>query len=402
MSMNVNAMRTVDYFVGVPLTFFITLLKPLLPSRASSQIKNVLFIELSEMGSAILADPALEKAKAHGSHLFFVIFKRNKPSLDLLKTVPQENIFVIRDDNLIYFAIDSLRFILWCQNKKIDACIDLELFSRATSVLNFISRAKHRVGFYNFHNEGLYRGRLLTHEVSYNPYLHISKNFVALVEGLFNKDTDLPLLKETIADKDVILKQAQIPDATKTLVRDQIKILAPSFDFSNEIILINPGVGDFLPQRKWPEGHFVHLINLILENHPNCLILLTGTKDEFTTNQNLAQKINHPKVINFSGRVSLTELLALYDLAKILVTSDSGPAHFSSTTGIRSFVLYGPETPALYGPLGKSATTFYAGLACSPCVSATNHRKTPCTNNKCLQIIQPQSVYEKIKPELRA
>jgi hypothetical protein len=64
-----------------------------------------------------------------------------------------------------------------------------------------------------------------------------------------------------------------------------------------------------------------------------------------------------------------------------------------------TFVIFGPETPALYGSLGKS-TPIYAGLACSPCVSASNQRKTACRDNICLQIIKPERVFAAMKGEL--
>jgi hypothetical protein len=63
------------------------------------------------------------------------------------------------------------------------------------------------------------------------------------------------------------------------------------------------------------------------------------------------------------------------------------------------FVLFGPETPAAYGPLG-AATPIYAGLACSPCVTAANHRKSSCNDNVCLQLITSEQVFQVLKPAL--
>ena len=83
--MKIETMRKIDFAVGIPLSFIVSLIKGLIPSRALSENKprNALFIELSEMGSALLADPAMQRAKnLHGATLFFVIFKRNKASLD--------------------------------------------------------------------------------------------------------------------------------------------------------------------------------------------------------------------------------------------------------------------------------------------------------------------------------
>ena len=90
----------------------------------------------------------------------------------------------------------------------------------------------------------------------------------------------------------------------------------------------------------------------------------------------------------------------MYWIAEIMLTNDSGPGHFSAVTKLRTFVIFGPETPCLYGSLGNS-TPIYAGLACSPCVSAANHRKTPCTDNTCMQVIKPEAVLERLRDALR-
>ncbi len=106
--MKVDTMRRIDYYVGVPLCFLGTLchkVVKLLSRRGRKPPRNVLFIELSEMGSAILVDPAMRKLqKKTGANLHFAIFKKNKPSLDLLKTVPQENIYTIREGQYSVFC----------------------------------------------------------------------------------------------------------------------------------------------------------------------------------------------------------------------------------------------------------------------------------------------------------
>jgi ADP-heptose:LPS heptosyltransferase len=84
-----------------------------------------------------------------------------------------------------------------------------------------------------------------------------------------------------------------------------------------------------------------------------------------------------------------------------MLTNDSGPPHFAAVTDLPTFVLFGPETPHLYRSLGRS-TPLYAGLACSPCVSAANHRKTSCIDNRCLQAITPEQVFEILKPALES
>ena len=91
------------------------------------------------------------------------------------------------------------------------------------------------------------------------------------------------------------------------------------------------------------------------------------------------------RVICMAGRTSLRELIVLYTLADLLVTNDSGPGHFASLTDLPTLVLFGPETPALFAPLGKATHVMTANLACSPCVNAMNHRFSPCNDNVCMQ-----------------
>ncbi|MEE8482310.1 MAG: hypothetical protein V3S12_03065, partial [Acidiferrobacterales bacterium] len=117
--MNVNLMRKIDYYAGIPLTFIATGIVKLMdrltqPAQASPH--RVLFIELSEMGSAILVDPAMQKLKKEtGAELFFAIFTSNKASLKLLNTVPDENIFTIGDKNILSLVFDTLRFLWWAR-----------------------------------------------------------------------------------------------------------------------------------------------------------------------------------------------------------------------------------------------------------------------------------------------
>ena len=156
-------------------------------TRASSA--PILFIELSEMGSTILAEPAMRKARARlQAELFFVIFKRNVSSLELFGSISGSNVFTIRDDSFWHLTTDTLRFLLWTRRMSIDTVVDLELFSRFTGLLTGLSGADRRIGFYRFHNEGLYRGEMLTHRVAYNPHIHIAKNFIALINALISTE----------------------------------------------------------------------------------------------------------------------------------------------------------------------------------------------------------------------
>jgi len=403
--MNLDVMRKVDYYVGVPLCFLGTIAARcigLFTSRPKdSGPKNILLIELSEMGSAILVDPAMQKLTRHdGSRLFFAIFTKNLASLRLLGTVPEENIYTIDENSPFSFVRDTLGFFVWTRRKRIDAVIDLELFSRFTALLTGFSGARRRVGFYAFHNEGLYRGSFLTHRVAYNPHQHMAKNFIALVNALISSTTEVPYSKTVIGDHETVLRKAVIDERDTATIRRKLSEAYPAYQPGrHRIVLFNTNASQLLPLRRWPQRHYIALAGAVLAQYPDVIILLTGGGEDHDWLETIASAVGNDRCINFAGRTRLTELPALYATSTLMLSNDSGPPHFASVTDMPVFVFFGPETPSLYLPLGN-ATPIYAGLACSPCVSAWNHRKTACTDNICLQVIGADRVLELLRPLL--
>jgi len=398
--MNIDWMRRIDYYVGIPLCFLGTILRFFMPRR-SRPVKNVLLIELSEMGSAILADPAMRILQADlGAELYFVIFEKNAGSLRLLGTVAPERVFNIRASGLFSLVVDTFRFLAWARRNRIDTTIDLELFSRFTALLSGFCGASIRVGFHGFHNEGLYRGRLLTHKVLYNPHMHIAKNFVSLVRALESKQTQLPFSKIAISDDEIRLQRRETSEEEKATVRAAIGPHLPDgCPPEGPFALVNANAGDLLPQRRWEMERYAALVRRMLDAREDVTVLLTGSPSERDGIERLCKLVNDRRCANIAGALRLEQLPGLYEISGLMVTNDSGAAHFASVTPLPTFILFGPETPDLYGPLGDS-TPITARLACSPCVTAANHRKTACKDNVCMQAITPEMVFERIRPVL--
>jgi ADP-heptose:LPS heptosyltransferase len=403
--MKVDTMRKVDYYAGVPLCLLVSASLKLVRLFSPWQRrlpKKVLFVELSEMGSAILVDPAMRKMQREGAELYFVIFSKNAPSLRLLDTVPEENVFHIREDGLLPLALTTLKFLWWTRKQGIDTVIDLELFSRYSALLTGLSGARNRIGYHAFHNEGLYRGDMLTHKVAYNPHMHIAKNFIALVNTALSEKEERPYSKTFIGDEEIVLHKVSFSEAELAPMYERVTADYPDYDPQrHRLVLINPNASELLVQRRWMPERYIRLMQQILADHTDVLVLITGAPSEREEAKGLKAAVGSERCINFAGRVKFAELTQLYSIATRMVSNDSGPGHFSAVTEMPTFVLFGPETPSLYGSLGDS-TPIYAGLACSPCVSASNHRKTPCEDNVCLQVITVEQVYDTIRPTLEA
>ncbi len=403
--MKVDTMRKVDYFLGVPLCFVGTIIKGLfafLTTRKTGSVpQNILLIELSEMGSTILADPAMQKLKrVLKANIHFAIFKKNRPSLELLGTVPEDNIYTIDASSFLPFASDAVRFLFWTRRKRIDTVIDMELFSRFSALLAGFSGAQRTVGFHAFYNEGLYRGGLLTHRVAYNPHQHMSKNFIALANALMSDKAEIPFSKTLISDDETKLRKLVVSEPAKESMRRKIHEICPAYEAGRRrVVLFNANASDLLPIRRWPRDYYIALARTVLDRYPEMVILLTGGNDDRAWLEVIRSSVRNERCVNFAGQTSLSELPALYSVSACMLSNDSGPPHFASVTDMPMFVFFGPETPNLYCPLGN-VTPIYAGLACSPCVSASNHRKTACSDNVCLQVITPEQVFEMLRPSL--
>jgi ADP-heptose:LPS heptosyltransferase len=305
---------------------------------------------------------------------------------------------------LLNLIKDTLKFLLVARQHRIDTVIDLELFSRFTALLTGLCGARERVGYHIFHGEGLWRGQMLTRKVHYNPHIHITKNFLSLIHAAFAKKIEVPFSKIQIADSEIQLEQAVINPAVLSQVSARIENLAsdagiPFKQGQQRLILVNPNASDLLPQRRWAQQRFSELIQGLNQLYPNDLILITGSPAEFEYVEKVRTVAKIKNALNFAGQVTFAELPPLYTLSDVMVTNDSGPGHFSAVTALRTVVLFGPETPALYGSIGHSIA-ITANLACSPCVSAANHRKTPCQDNVCMQAITVAQVLEKMVHQL--
>ncbi len=395
-------MRFVDCYLGVPLCFLLSIVVFVEKFFGFKKIKNIkpkkiLFIELSEMGSTILAYSAMKKAKQlFNAELYFMIFKENEESIKLLDIIPNKNIITIRSKSFFLFFIDTIKAIYKMRNRKIDCVIDLELFSRFTSILSFLSGAKLIAGFYKYYMEGLYRGNFQTHKVQYNPHQHISQNFMALVYSLIANRDEVPLLKKEIKKKEILAPKIKSKSTDKKKIIERLKNINPNIDEKSKIVLLNPNASQLLPIRRWPLKNFMLLAKKILKQK-DIFVVITGTENEKSDALEICNFVKNKRCIDFTGKTTFKELIDLYNVSKILITNDSGPAHFASLTNIKIIVLFGPETPKIYAPLSKNCVCLYSNLACSPCVSAFNHRKTPCKISKCLEAIKVEDVFEIVK-----
>ena len=400
-----ETIRRLDVFVGGLLCAVLTLLRravDLVGDRPSGQPpQRILFLKLIEQGATVLACDAIRLAaeRVGRSNIYFCVFAENRFILDVLDVVPAENIFSIRSERLGLFVVDVLRALARVRRARIDAVVDMEFFARASAILAFLSGARLRAGLHRFTAEGPYRGNLLTHRLQHNPYLHVSQAYRLLVEALWMDPAETPLVKARPAPPAAV--PSFVPsEEERARVRAKLEETA-GMAVSGPLVLLNTNPGDRLPLRRWPAERFAELGRRLLEERPDVVLGLTGTPSERPAIEALRDQLGR-RVVCLAGRTTLRELLVLYTLADVLVTTDSGPGHFAALTDVDSVVLFGPETPLVFGPLGPRSQAVTASLACSPCFNAYNYRFSPCLNNACMDAISVDDVLARVRAALAA
>ena len=398
--MKLQTQRWIDRWVGQLLCLGVSAWARLINrgrpvATMSATPRHLLIILLSEMGSVVLAGPlfATLRARYPGATLHVLQLRKNQEVARLLGLAQPEHLHGLDDSSGWRLLRDIFRVTIALRKLPLDAVIDCELFSRVSSLMSYLSGAPVRTGFTPHTQEGLYRGSFIHHAIPYNPYQHISQQFLSLADAL--RDNGSPRhkaapLRAIPSDSGLRVDfEAAELEAYAARVQADFPVLK-----DRQLVLLYAG-GGILPERAWPAEHYAQVARgLCQAGH---VVGLIGLRGDAVLAQSLQASSNSELCLDLTGYTqSIRELLMLFHRARLLITNDGGPGHFASLTPIRTLVFFGPETGRLYGPLGPHATVLESGLACSPCLSAYNHRQTFCDgDNQCLKRIAPSPVLAK-------
>lgn len=392
--MNIDAQRFIDRYVGTLICRIFSLYYRLFKKEiAAVETQKILIILLSEMGALVLAHPMFQrlKEKYPRAELYVMLFEKNREVVELLGIVPPENIIAIKDNSMLNLIRDMLSGLYKMRKLKFDTVIDCELFSRISSILAFLSGAAVRVGFHPHTQEGLYRGNFMNRPVPYNPYHHISRQFLTMVEAI--DSVTHPRAKHEVTDQKLEIPAIQVEAQEIENARKNIFAKAPELE-DKKIVLIYPG-GGLLPIRAWPLENYCTLTEALLNRE--YAVGIIGLAQDKGIARRILSHTRSQSCVDLTGYTkTIRELMLIFHFSSLLITNDGGPGHFAAMTPIPAVIFYGPETPTLYGPLGDNARNIFLNLSCSPCVTAYNHRKSPCDgNNLCLKEISPEEVLSK-------
>jgi ADP-heptose:LPS heptosyltransferase len=110
--------------------------------------------------------------------------------------------------------------------------------------------------------------------------------------------------------------------------------------------LVHPGAA--YPGRRWPPDRFAAVArHLAAAGHD---VRITGGPAEVELACSVAELAGLGERAVLAGRTSTLELAAVVAAARVVVSGDTGVAHLATAYRRPSVVLFGPVSPALWGP----------------------------------------------------
>jgi lipopolysaccharide heptosyltransferase II len=332
--------------------------------------RNILLINVNWLGDVLFSTPAIRALKRSAPYagISVLIHPRCK---DVLAGNPLIDELIAYDEEGEHKGLmGKLRLILYLRKKGFERTYILHR-SLTRALIACLSGIPMRVGYY-------YRKRavLLTDNIRPSPNdVHRVDFYLGVLEqsGIDIKEEDRKI-------------EFFITDEDRAKIREILK--KEGVDAGEKFIVLNPGA-NWTPKR-WPAENFANLADILLEKHSK-KVIITGSSSDARLADDIVRLIKNKPVI-LTGKLSLKELGALFEMATLVISADSGPLHIALAVGSRAIGLYGPTSTKITGPYrNKDAVIIQKMVGCIiPCY------KVDCIDTRCMSAITVSDVLKEI------
>lgn len=326
-------------------------------------VKRVLVVKFWGIGSLVLAEPFFERLRETypDAEIHLLTLWDNRQIVPMLKQIDEAH-YVNLGGNLVTAILAFVGCLGRTLAGKWDVLIDMEFYTRASSVVAFCSRAPLRIGY---HSRGVFRGRIHNHRIPFNVYWHVSQNFIGLLAPF---GVDVPK-----APPRPVL---DLPEDSGREAEDVLNSLDISGD---RFLVVNVNAGELAYERRWFPERFAELTARLYDAYRlPALFIGSASERDYVQRVCDAAEAQGARTVNLAGQTGLAVVAELCRRAALTITNDSGPLHVACAAGARVAGFFGPETPVLYGPLGEGNLAIYEGIACSPCINVERGKQLVC------------------------
>ena len=241
------------------------------------------------------------------------------------------------------FSKDEYKGIMgvWRFGQKIKATEKFDLFfclpdSFSSALMGYATGAKKRVGY-----QKELRNFLLTNTYIKPKNLHRVEEYIALLK-LFTRQEPFP-------------------------IQVRLHHTYPKEDY----IVVN--VNSEAQSRRLTVPKAVELINALRQQTSNKIYIIGAPKEMPFIDEIYGLLATTDNIENVAGKTGMPQLIQLLASARIMLTTDSGPAHLANALGTATVVLFGAGNEANTAPYNTDWNTVIrlGKLSCEPCLKNT-------------------------------
>lgn len=298
--------------------------------------KRILIVRLSSIGDVLLTTPVIKILRQNHpeSYLAYLVEAKSKdmitdnPYLDETIVFDKGKFKEVRKQEGLISALKRLSpLISKLRERNFDLVIDLHSIFRST-MLSYFTSAKQRIGIDKQMISILY-----TDTKEERIDLHVVDEYLNLLN---------------LIDIDPVQYKKEFTIATSGQDTENVQKLLQKYEITNSesLIALNPATSR--DDKDWSEVKFAKVGDWINHNVAAEVLILGGPADRAKTTRIVNQM--ETEALNLAGETSLKELVELLKHLDLLITGDTGPMHMAMAIETPLLALFGPTSPARYGP----------------------------------------------------
>ena len=368
--MNLETKKTLDYYAGglgmALVRPWVWLLGLFLHRDHAPEVRDSLcFVKMLGGGSLVIAYPALLglRLRHPDATLSLITLRGVRPFAESLGVF--DRIDEIDDSSAARLVASALR-CLW-RNLRVDTVVDLEVYSRLTTLLSTLTGARNRVGFYL--ESVFWRRRLHTHLLFFNRF-----------SGSFHwYDAVARLLG---------VEPASVEQCRRRL-RERFRPGSAQAGAPRRIA-IGHGCSDFARERMLDEDQWSVVLERRLPASQPAEVIFLGARDDRPLADRVVERAagRVPWVCfrNRCGELPLDGSLEVLASCHEFWGVDSALLHYARLLSLRCVSFWGPTDPAtrLRHMADLEEEVHYGKVPCSPCVHVAE--EPPCRgDNVCVR-----------------
>lgn len=344
------------------------------------RIDSILLVKLDHIGDMILATPAIEAVKRRYPHAFIGVLCGSQGRKVLINNPNVDRVWILDADmfdrnggNNEKTKQRDWQSIRDIRRMRFDVCVGLRADGNNVPIMGLLN-AKKIVSF-STDTEVPF---LLDAGVAHTAERHAAKTFFDVLRII-----DIPEPK-------VIQPRLYVTEEDSLWAEHLLKWNGVT---GRDILIgISPGGGWHL--NWWPVDRYISLCEKLQNYDGRIHFVIFGGKAESSLADKILLEGNFSAISAISAN-TVQHTAALMEKMRCIVCNDGGPMHMATAVQTPVVALFGPS-PKWFHPLGERNCVIRKPFSCSPCPQFVAGEKAKCADNRCMQAITVEEVYQAV------